>query len=352
MKARTKKILNFAFIFGTLAVVLLVGVNGQEMTGAVAALRSIAPKWIIACLLAYLGYLGCDAFSVYYFLRRQGYAISVRYALFVAVAGIYYSNITPGATGGQPMQVYYLKKHDVPIGIGTSALTVKFFCFQFMLMVMGTVLWIANSGFVAQEVGGNMWILIVGYVYNAISVSFVLLMAVSKRLVRFFIRLFIKVGTKLRICKDPVAAQTKWEDVLSTFHASIMMMRRRPVEMLIQLAIGTAQLLFMMTVIVFLFHGFGLSGAGFWELTTLGVMLYISASYTPLPGASGAQEGVFALYFAKLFPDGIRLMALLLWRFFTYYISLIVGAVVTVYRGFRPHKVLHRDAPSPDQPPV
>ena len=130
MKPRTKKLLNFAFIFGTLAIVLLLGVNGQEMSGAMEALRSIGPEWIVLCVLAWAAYLCIDAASVYFFLRRQGYHITVRYALFVSISGIYYSNITPGATGGQPMQVYYLKKRGIPIGIGTSALTVKFFSFQ------------------------------------------------------------------------------------------------------------------------------------------------------------------------------------------------------------------------------
>ena len=31
-------------------------------------------------------------------------------------------------------------------------------------------------------------------------------------------------------------------------------------------------------------------------------------------------------------------MALLLWRFFTYYITLILGAITTVWRGFRPER--------------
>ena len=338
MKPRTKKLLNFALIFGTLAVVLLIGFNGQEMSGALDALRSIAPQWIALCALSFALYLALDAFSIWYFLRRQGYAIGVGYALYVAISGMYYSNITPGATGGQPMQVYYLKKRDVPIGIGTSALTVKFFCFQFMLLVISTVLWIAHSDFIGQQVGSSIWILIAGYVYNAISVTFVLLMAVSKRLVRFFIKLFIRVGAKLRLCKDPEASLVKWEDVLGTFHASVMMMRRHPLDFLVQLLTGAVQLLAQMLSIFFIFHAFGLSGANYGQLTALGVMLYVSAAYTPLPGASGAQEGVFALYFSKVFPDGIRLMALLLWRFFTYYLSLIVGAAVTVYRGFRPHK--------------
>lgn len=333
MKPRTKKILNFAFIFGTLAVVLLIGFNGQEMTGAIDALKSIGPGWIALCALAYLAYLAIDAVSLCFFLRRQGNPIPFRSAMFIIIAGTYYSNITPGATGGQPMQVYYLKKRNVPIGIGTSALTVKLFCFQFMLAVVGTVLWIGYRDFVAEQLGRNVWLLVVGYVYNLFAVGLVVLMAVSKRLVWFLIQLIIKLGVKLHLVKDPQGITVKCEDILETFHSSVMMITRRPMDLVVQLALGTAQLLSLMAVIYFVYQAFDLSGATYGQLTTLGVMLYTSAAYTPMPGASGAQEGVFALYFAQIFPDGIRLMALLLWRFFTYYLSLIIGAVATVAHG-------------------
>ena len=36
-------------------------------------------------------------------------------------------------------------------------------------------------------------------------------------------------------------------------------------------------------------------------------------------------------------------MALLLWRFFTYYISILVGAVTTVIHGFRKDKALSEE---------
>ena len=335
MKPRAKKILNFAFIFGTLAVVLLIGFNGQEMTGAVEALKSIGPQWIILCALAWVGYLLFDALSVHHFLKSQGHGIPLRSSLFVAISGMYYSNITPGATGGQPMQVYYLKKRNVPIGIGTSALTVKLFAFQFMLAVLGTILWIAYKDYIALQLGGNMWILIIGYVYNVIIVAFTVMMATSKRLVHFFVMLVIKAGVKLRLIKDPATTRAKWEDVIDTFHNSVMMITRRPVDLVIQLLIATAQILSLMAVTFFIYHAFRLTGTTYGQITALGIMLYTSAAYTPLPGASGAQEGVFALYFSQVFPDGIRLMALLLWRFFTYYFTLIVGAIVSVANGFR-----------------
>ena len=341
MKPATKTILNFALIFGTLAVVILIGVNGQEMTGAVEALRSIGPKWIALCALSYLACLSFDSLILYYFLRRQGLRITFRYAMFVTAVGSYYSNITPGATGGQPMQVYYLTKRQIPIGIGTSALTVKFFCFQFMLAVIGTVLWIANGPFIQEQVGASMWILILGYVYNCFSVVMVVLMATNKRLVRFLIRLIIRLGAKIRLCKNPDASMRKWEEVLNNFHDSIMLLMGRPVDLMLQMLFASGQLLSLMAVIFFVYHAFSLQGVSYGQLTALGVMLYTSAAYTPLPGASGAQEGVFALYFAQVFPDGIRLMALLLWRFFTYYLSLIVGAVITLGHGIQQARRRH-----------
>ena len=60
---------------------------------------------------------------------------------------------------------------------------------------------------------------------------------------------------------------------------------------------------------------------------TLSSLLFVSASYTPLPGASGAQEGGFLYYFRNIFSGGTVGLALLTWRFFTYYITLFVGVI-------------------------
>lgn len=330
MKPGAKKILNFLLIFGTLAVVLLVGINGEEMSSAVGALTSIGPEWLVLCALSYLGTVIFDSLSLNFFLKRQGQKISYGYAMIVSVLGSYYSNITPGASGGQPMQVYYLAKRKVSVGIATSALTVKFFCFQFMLALIGTILWIVHGPFIYEQLGSHRWILILGYSYNCFSVCLVLLMALSKRPVRVIIRLVIRLGVKLRLIKHQDATEERWNEIHDTFYNSVHLLTRRPLNLLSQMIFAGFQLLSLMAVIYFVYQAFGLTGFGYWQLTALGVMLYTSAAYTPLPGASGAQEGVFALYFAQVFPDGIRLLALLLWRFFTYYISLIIGAVLSV----------------------
>jgi len=51
------------------------------------------------------------------------------------------------------------------------------------------------------------------------------------------------------------------------------------------------------------------------------------SAFVPLPGGSGGAEGSFVLFFAPFFPDDL-LVALLLWRIVTYYLGMVVGALV------------------------
>ncbi len=352
MKQRLGKILNFLLIFGTLAVVLLVGFNSQDVGGAVEALRSIGIVWIALAVGAYLLFGVGDAFSLWYFLRRQGCRVSFGYMLFVANAGLYYSNITPGASGGQPMQIYYLHKKGVPLGLASSALVVRFFSFQAMLAVVSTIFWITHSDYIGQQIGSNIWFFLVGYVYNAVLVAGLVLVALNKGIVRFFIGLCIKLGVKLHLVKDAAASRSKWEDVLQSFHDSIQMLRHHPWELAVQMLTGAFQLMSLMAVLYVVYLGLGLHEATYGQLTALAIIQYVSAAYIPTPGASGAQEVAFTMYFGGIFPSGIRFAALLLWRFFTYYLSLMIGAALTVGYGLRAGKGRKASLTPPDVPKV
>ena len=336
---KNKKWINLILIVVPLVIVLIIGISsGNDLKATAEAIARVPLRYILLCIAAYLTYLFLDALSVWFFLRRQQRPVSLPYACFVAVIGQYYSNITPGATGGQPMQVYYLRKKEIPIALGTSALLVKLFCFQFMLWFLGTLFWIMYPQTIQENVGGNMWILIVGYSYNAVVVIALMLIGLKRNIVEWIVNTAIRIGTKIHLVKDPEASRARWSETVDSFHTSITLLRRRPLDLLLQLLIGGLQLLSLMMVIWFLYRGFGLSGTGWGEIIALGIMIYTSAGYTPLPGASGAQEGVFTLFLARVFPDDIRFSALLLWRFFTYYFSLLLGAVVTVFMSFRKKK--------------
>jgi len=98
-----------------------------------------------------------------------------------------------------------------------------------------------------------------------------------------------------------------------------------------QFLLSMAQTVCLMLVPVLVYRALGLSGTPWYHLLTVACMLFVSASYTPLPGASGAQEGGFLLYFRGLMPEGTISIALLVWRFMTYYLCLLVGGADQLY---------------------
>lgn len=344
MKGSRKRIINFVLILGTLAVVLVIGISDNSLFEAWEAVRTMNLAWVILAVLCFLCYLMMDTVAIHFFLRRQGYKVSFLRLCFISVVGQYYSNITPGASGGQPMQIYYLHQDHVPTAIGTSAIAMRFFCFQFMLSFLAAVFWIVYGRFINDNVGAQKWILIVGFCYNAVMVTLVTSLALSAPMIKKLIALGIRIGTKFHWIKKPQGISEKLNKAVDVFHSSLTSYSKRPWDLAIQLVIGGMQLMALMSVIYCIYRGLGLVEESYLHLVALNIMEFISAAYAPLPGASGASEGVFSMYFGKIFPDGYAFAALLLWRFFTYYISLILGVVTVMVQGVREGKTFREVA--------
>ncbi len=330
MKPSLRKLLNFLFIAGTMALVIAIAFGNSELENAWEALFTLDPWWLLGAAGCWFCYLFFDALGYHFFLRKQGYPVKLRFALFVSLMGFYYGNITPGASGGQPMQIYYMNKKGIPIGVGTSGISMKFLANQFMIVLMASILWACNASFVDAQLSGVKWLIIIGWIINFSAVPLVLMAVFCRHLMQRIAGFFIRVGHKLRLIKSPEAATLRVTTMLDTYYASFLRLGRHPRQVVVQLLLASLSVLGLMSVILFVYNAFGETGTPWYHLLTISFLLFLSASYTPLPGASGAQEGGFLVFYRGLFTAGAIGLALLVWRFMTYYLFLIVGATVTV----------------------
>lgn len=342
MKPNLKKLLNALLIFLPLLFIVIVAFSNDEMVNAWETLFTLNFKWVIAAFLGWFGCLLFDAIGFHYFLRKQNHSITLRYSLFVAAIGFYYSNITPGASGGQPMQIYYLNKKGIPVGIASSGISLKLFCSQFMVVLLASLLWLFNRDFAAQQLGGVRWIILIGGAINFAVVPAILLVALHRPLVQAMITFIIRIATKLRFIKQPDRVLLRISAILDTYHASILRLGRHPKQIILQLLLAGLSMLGLMSVTVSVYHAFGFNEVSWAQLFTIAFLLFLSVSYTPLPGASGAQEGGFLVFYQGIFTAGTIGLGLLVWRFFTYYMFLLAGAVITVIGGL-PRQTHHEN---------
>ena len=187
----------------------------------------------------------------------------------------------------------------------------------------------------------------IGWIINFAVVPLVLLAAFRRSLVRRLASGLIGLLAKMKLVRNREAVLEKTSEVLDTYHAAIRDLLRSPAQVLTQCLCSALSILALTGSIIFVYHAFGLSGTPWYRLLTISLLLFVSASYTPLPGASGAQEGGFMYYYNNIFTGGTKGLALLVWRFFTYYLFLFIGVAIVLLE-----KVIRRKSKParPDNP--
>ncbi len=330
MKGRGKNLLSFLFILLSVGVVFFLVFNNPDLGNAWEAFSRMDLRWILGIFLCWCVYTFFDGLNYWAYLRRQGFRLSVGRALNVALIGFYYSNITPSAAGGQPMQVNSMRKAGVPVGYGTMAVTIRFITNQFMISFLSFILFLLNRDFVYHQLQGAIWFVRFGWLINFGSVPLVLLAAFKRNWIQAIVNWLIRLLARIRLVKNPDITISKVTEILDTYHTALHDLIRHPGQIALQFGISTVSLLGLMFSVVAVYHAFGLSGTPWYHLLTISFLLYVSASATPLPGASGAQEGGFLLYYNNIFTNGTIGSALLVWRFFTFYLFLIVGVFTVI----------------------
>lgn len=343
-QSKWSKIISGVVILVSLGVVLYIAFSNQELANAWDVLFTLDPLWLLAAALCYAGYVYSEGAGLFAFLRMEGYRVKLSSAAHFSFAGMFYANITPSSTGGQPMQIYLMAQRNIPAGIATSALTARYFFNQLSVVAITGLLWLLNRDFAAMQLGHVAGLIILGCAVNFACVPIIVAIMLNRRWVERVALWGIRFLAKRRICKHPEKWETKALESIEHFHTSLFNLVRQPLHLLIQLVSSVVEMFFLMLVPLMVYKAFGLSGTPVMHILTVAFMLFVSASYTPLPGASGAQEGGFLVYFKGIFTDSTLPLALLVWRFMTYYLCLLLGcadSVITSLRGKR--KPIDRD---------
>ncbi len=351
MKPVAKKVLYAAFIFGTLLVVLLLALRSGDLESSIEAIGNMPMRYVNAGIILTFLAIFAQTLSTCSALRTMGYRIGLTKMFGLSILGEFYCYVTPGASGGQPMVIYQLYKRKVSVGDATSAQLVHHLFFQLALTLVTTVLGIVYHRLILQQVGPSLPVLVFGYCFNLCVLILIGLLCFTRRPVRWMIEKLTGLAARLRL-KKVAKLREKALDTADQFYNATQMLNKSKAEMLRQLGCGLLRVLSLNSVMYCVYRGLGLREFSFGALLAMSVMQYTSAAYTPLPGASGAQEGVFALYFGNMFGQDHLFSGMLAWRFITYYLVLGVGVFVMLSLGANRQKAAADALSTQAHPPV
>lgn len=335
MRNTLKKYAGILYIAGMAVVILVVLRCTNELAQVYEAMQSLNSVWLGACAGCIVAYLLLRMGTLRYYLWRNGVRLSWLDAAGVTGAGQLYSAITPSSSGGQPMQVFWLHRRGVPVSLGTACVSVKFMGFQTAFLLLGGVLWLSNWQMVTDQLYGFRWLVLLGCLINLALIAGVALTIPRFGAVERLIQRLIRLAAKIHLVKHPDAACARAFEAVSDYRQALQSLLRSPLDAAVIFLLSMLQVLAYMGVSLCLYRAFGLSGTPDVQILTLQLLLFIAAAFVPLPGAAGAQETGFCLFFRNVFPSDQLIAAMLCWRFFSYYALMILGLILMALSGMR-----------------
>ncbi len=282
---------------------------------------SVNAWWLIMATGCQLGNMLIDSLLTFLYIRQQYQNFTFFDGLKSSFIGSFFSAVTPSASGGQPMQVIFLSQKNIEAGFSTSCMTQKFVIFQIVSTILSVLALIIRFDFFRQTVQiPLLWLcVIVGFVSQITVTGGVVVLSFSKKISEWLIRICQKLLSKLKFIKNPEQKISVLRHHTELFHYANKSLLNNPVLLWSSCILIFIQILFIFLVPYCIYRSFSLHNTNIIDMLCSQSFVSIASAMMPLPGATGASELAFSVFFALFFGKKRLKSALLLWRTITYY---------------------------------
>ena len=329
MKSRKKIIFNGVFLAVVFALTIYGVFHGEELSSMMDAIHRADKRWLIPGIALVAFFIWGESIIIWYMMRSSGIQLKKRTCFLFSSVGFFFSCITPSASGGQPMQIYYMKKEKISIPVSTVILMIVTITYKLVLVVIGIGIAIFGRGFLHKYLEGILPVFYLGLALNIFCVTFMTILVFHPLLAKAIMVKGMKLLERLHLVKKKDGRLKKLEDSMDTYRNTAAYLKNNPFVIVKVIGITFIQRMALFAVTWFVYQAFGLHGTGFWEILFLQAVISVSVDMLPLPGGMGISETLFLNIFSPVF-GGLLLPGMVLSRGLGYYGELLISAAFTV----------------------
>ena len=124
LKRNKKNIFNgmFLIILFMITLYYVFHGSGDSLLEVWAKMQMADPVWVVLSVIFIVLFIYGESHIIHYLFGTFGIRTRRFTCFLYSCAGFFFSCITPSASGGQPMQVYYMKRNRIPIPFATVIL--------------------------------------------------------------------------------------------------------------------------------------------------------------------------------------------------------------------------------------
>lgn len=262
-------------------------------------------------------------------INRHKKDYSLKSSLELSIMTRFFNGITPFSLGGQPLQVYELSKDDVKITDGILVITEMFIIHEITITILTIAAIILK--FVFNFTPSNfLWTLtIIGLIFNLSGLLITMFVSLKINSAKKIGRGIIKFLNRIHIVKDKEKSIDNFSNKCNEYAKGFkdLIKNKKLIIKCVSLNIINLTVFFSIAFFAILAIDNTIHINVIYSIV-LSILVYISATFVPIPGGSVGAEYAYVNYFALVIPDNIVVTSLILWRFISYYLPMIIGGIV------------------------
>lgn len=308
--------------------------HGEDIHQIAAILHTVHPAELLYGTVCVVVFIWGESIIIYYMMRTLGIKLKKWTCFLFSSIGFFFSCITPSASGGQPAQIYYMKKENISIPVATLVLMIVTITYKMVLVVIGGGLLIFGQNFIRTYLYEIRYLFYLGIGLNVFCVAFMLMLVFHPVLARNALIKCMEFLERIHLIKHKEARIEKFSGAMDQYHNTAAYLKSHGLVIVNVFVITMFQRLSLFLATYFVYRSFGLRDCPISLVVTLQAAISITVDMLPLPGGMGISEKLFTIIFIPVFGRKLILSGMILSRGLGYYTELILSAFLTAVANF------------------
>lgn len=288
-------------------------------------------RWLLAACMGTVGFVVFEALALESACHALHYFSGFRRSCSYSAADIYFSAITPSASGGQPACAFLMMRDGIPGIVTTAVLLLTLSMYALSILTIGVLCALMRPR-VLLTFGTPSRVLIgVGFVAQIALAAMFLLLLLSEQLLEKLCRWTIRLLGKLRILRHPEKRLEKLETTMNEYRRCIALLSGHRGLLVRSFMFNFLQRASLISVSMFAYLAMGGSFRLAPDVFAMQGFVVIGSNCVPIPGAMGVADYLMLDGFnAFLRADQVISMELLSRSISFYSCVLLCGAIFLI----------------------
>ncbi|MCI8526071.1 MAG: flippase-like domain-containing protein [Oscillospiraceae bacterium] len=305
--------------------------KGFSLRAFWASVTRAKPGWLAGAAGCMLGFIFFEACALRSACRTLDCPVTLRAGCLYAASDIYFSAITPSATGGQPACGYLMMRGGMSGMAATAVLLLNLATYSLAILFIGLVSLVLRPGVFLRFGAPSRVLIAVGFAVQLGLALLFLVLTSSERLLKRICAWGLRVMGKLRILRDKEKWQSKLRRAMEDYRRCAQLFGGERSLLLRSFGFNVLQRASQISVTMLVFLAMGGRPALALDVWAMQSYVVIGSNSVPVPGAMGVADYMMLDGLSAILPEPIAVDMELLSRSLSFYCCILLCALMVLF---------------------